>query len=360
VATRVFGRFVPAPGLAAAIREAAGRNAFAPGNGSALDDGARLAATALANRTGPRRVVLLTDELVRTTLAPGIALQALAALDPAIVVHVVVPEIDASEAKLLRDDDAPLAPLATKHHGIFARVSMNAGERELAKTVLELVRPIRIDHLHHDLKDRLVLEKSVKEGEGLRLFEAVTRKKAPTRLAISGQLWSDPITLSVSEDTTFSRATAGFVFGADMHQELSEMEMMVVALGGRAVSPVTSYLAIEPGVRPSKIGLEGGGPGWGTIGTGRYGTIGHGTRGSARRRPDLTSMIDTSACVKTHAPVVGWSVKLEVETTRDEIVDVKVRNGFGAMADCLVETAWRVRLDPRFDQERDTFVVDLL
>ena len=32
--------------------------------------------------------------------------------------------------------------------------------------------------------------------------------------------------------------------------------MMVLARHGRAVSPVTSYLAIEPGVRPSTEGIE--------------------------------------------------------------------------------------------------------
>ncbi len=34
--------------------------------------------------------------------------------------------------------------------------------------------------------------------------------------------------------------------------------MMVLARHGRAVSPVTSYLAIEPGVRPSTEGLNEG------------------------------------------------------------------------------------------------------
>lgn len=358
-ASRVFGRFVPASSLAAAIREADARKAFAPGNGSALDEGARAAAVALANRVGPRRVVLLTDELVRTTLAPATALAALSSLDPAIAVHVVVPEVDAGEAKLSRDDEAELAPLATKHHGIFARLAVSS-ERELVKPVLELVRPIRIDHLGHDDKE-LALAESMREGEGVRLFEQMSRRNAPVRLTIRGQLWSDPITLDVPENTTFSRATAGFVFGANLHDELSEVEMMVVALMGRVVSPVTSYLAIEPGVRPSTIGLADGGSGWGTIGSGRYGTIGRGSgSGSVRlQQPDLSTMIATAACVKKHAPLAGWSVKLEVETTRDEIVDVRVRNGFGAMADCLVEATWGVRLDARFVRERDTLVVDL-
>src|SRR6187397_1969489 len=51
-------------------------------------------------------------------------------------------------------------------------------------------------------------------------------------------------------------------------------EMMTLAMYGGAVSPVTSYLAIEPGVRPSTEGLTegegGGGRGFG-IGLGRAG-----------------------------------------------------------------------------------------
>lgn len=359
-ASRVFGRFVPASTLAVALRDASKRGAFAPGNGSALDEGARLAGAALAKRTGPRRIVLLTDELIRSTLAPDAALQALATLDPAIVVHVVTPSLDAGETALSRDDDAPLAPLATRHHGVFARLAIEGGAPELARAVLELVRPIRIDHLAHGLHG-LALADSLREGEGVRLFEAMARDDAPTSVELTGQLWSDPVRLPIAEDTTFSRATASFVFGEGLHEQLTEMEMMVVALLGRAVSPVTSYLAIEPGVRPSRIGLDRGGVGWGTIGSGSYGTLGGGSSGVAgRRRPDLSTMIDTSACLNTHAPSPGWSVKLEIETTHDEIVDVRVRNGFGAMADCLVEAAWRVRLDQRFFVEREVFVVDLM
>jgi hypothetical protein len=124
---------------------------------------------------------------------------------------------------------------------------------------------------------------------------------------------------------------------------------------------VTSYLAIEPGVRPSKIGLpHGGGTGWGTIGTGRYGTLGVGgvSRGG-RPQPDLQSLIDTKACIKTHRPATGWGVKLWIETTHDEIVDVQLQNGSGPLAACLVEAAWAVRLDHRFDMQREVFHVDL-
>jgi len=54
--------------------------------------------------------------------------------------------------------------------------------------------------------------------------------------------------------------------------------MMPLALYGGAVSPVTSYLAIEPGVHPSTEGLdemEG-------VGFGGLGLIGHGAGGGGK------------------------------------------------------------------------------
>ena len=83
-ATRVFGAFVPASAALAALADP---RAFALGNGSAIDEGARLAAAALADRAGPRRVVITTDELFRDALSPERALAAFAQLAPDTVVH---------------------------------------------------------------------------------------------------------------------------------------------------------------------------------------------------------------------------------------------------------------------------------
>src|SRR5687768_8452233 len=116
--------------------------------------------------------------------------------------------------------------------------------------------------------------------------------------------------------------------------------MMTVALLGRAVSPVTSYVAAEPGTRPSTIGI----PSRGVIGhgSGAGGGYGYGGgRGRLAPRPDLRHLVDTTACERTVRPAAGWRVALDVETTRDEIVDV-IAAARDAMTACLVETAWAV------------------
>jgi hypothetical protein len=135
--------------------------------------------------------------------------------------------------------------------------------------------------------------------------------------------------------------------------------MMTVAVLGGAVSPVTSYVAAEPGTRPSTIGLPDLGR-FGTIGHGSGGGVGYGSGGGALgRRPDLGALIDTAACERTVKPADGWRVTLEVETTKDEIVDV-IPGASDAMTACLVEAAWNVRLDPAtFQDSRERFHVVL-
>lgn len=353
-ATRRFGTFVPARVALAALADA---RAFELGNGSAIDEGARLAAAALADRTGPRRVVITTDELFRDALSPERALAAFAALSPDTVVHVVVPTVDGDDRVTMAPaDDERFDGLATHHHGIHVALrGVPAAGKALAPVVLELVRPTKIDHLTVTgvTSDAGVLH----EGDGLRLFEGVT--SAPEQVSIAGTLWSDPIRLQVAPLAAFSRQTAAFVFGADEYHELSSDEMMAVAVMGRAVSPVTSYVAAEPGTRPSTIGLWEPG-GFGTIGAGRGGAIGYGSgSGALGSRPDLGALIDTAACEARVSPAPGWTVVLDVETTKDEIVDVIAGAG-DAMTACIVEAAWRVRLDPAvFEQQREQFHIAL-
>lgn len=357
-ATRLFGELVPTP---QALERLAGRvkaNAFALGNGSALDAAARLAASVLADRKGPRRIVIMSDELVRSSLTAEGALASLTSLSKDTVVHVVIPELDNDDRPHLdRKNDGDLAALATQHHGI--QVSFGGfparTEKPLGPLALELVRPTRIEQLA--VKGFELETTSLREGEGLRMFRLA--QTAPSRVVVTGKLWSDPVRREVLATEPFSRAAAAFVFGEDKHEELSPREQMSVALYARAVSPVTSYVAAEPGTRPSTDGFDDGNLYGGLLGNDAGEMAGGISLGSPRQKRDLATLIDTRPCLAKFPQRVGWRVTLAVETTREEIVDVSTEVK-GAFAACLVEAAWSVRLDAKeFDLLREQFVVAL-
>jgi hypothetical protein len=127
---------------------------------------------------------------------------------------------------------------------------------------------------------------------------------------------------------------------------------------------VTSYLAIEPGVRPSTdgfvanglglsgIGEGGGGQGFGS-GLGRLGSIHR-----ARMSPQEFLDSHARAAWKTCGGGAG-EADIELETTSDEIVDVTgvtVRpSPAAALQRCLVEEAWGWRLPSIFEAERATW-----
>lgn len=345
-AARVFGSFTPAARLDAALA----RHPIALGNGSAIDEGEKLAASLLAARTGPRRLVITSDELLRSSLKDPAA--GLAALPADAVVHVVHPILDHDDQlSLVREDKDALAPLATHHHGIFSELRGLPAPSisKLAPTVLELVRPTRIDQLA--VAGVTVEQTELHEGTSLRIMVDV--KAAPERVVLTGKLWSDPVRREVDVGATFSRQTAAFVFGEGGFDSLSKEEMMKVALMGRAVSPVTSYVAFEPGTRPSTIGLPLEGRGGFGMGQSGFGS-GGGGMGGRRLPPDLQGMVDADACVKTVKPAAGWHATLDVETTKDEIVDVE--GASDPMTTCLAEAVWKLRLDAAiYDLDRESF-----
>ena len=92
------------------------------------------------------------------------------------------------------------------------------------------------------------------EGQGIASLQ-IARDVAPW-LEITGELWARPMRVRLAPDAAVSRLWSALVFGSDVMDELSEQEMMVLARHGGAVSPVTSYLAVEPGVRPSTEGIS--------------------------------------------------------------------------------------------------------
>ncbi len=184
-------------------------------------------------------------------------------------------------------------------------------------------------------------------------------------ICISGELWSRAVSLQFSPSESEGRLWSGLVFGSSALSELSQAEMMLLATKGGAVSPVTSYLAVEPGVRPSTEGLElvesgvgdgsmGVGEGGGGIGS--LGTVGHG--GGSPFDPDAA----LSAVVAEAMRACGaraTRAEVHIETTVDEIVDISAATLTPAkpkVAHCVTEKVWDARLPDGFDTDHESYV----
>jgi subtilisin-like proprotein convertase family protein len=364
-AKRMVGRFAQATAFTARVKTARKAGKLAPGNGSALDRGLALAAKLLRERRGTLRMVMFSDNLLRPSWKNRRALKELARAPRSTIAHVVLPDFSysASEATEKRLDTHRLSPLAAKHGGVLLRMEGpdKPDHKTLVPVVLGLVRPIRIDNVRVRGLPRshgLSVPTTLNEGVGLREMAQV--KFASRKVTLVGKIWATTYRKTLRVNRRFTRSTAAFVFSQDLHRNLTKAEMMRVAKLGRVVSPVTSYLAIEPGVRPSTAGIDrrgrGGGAGMGGRGYG-VGRIVKRTRVT----PDLKALMKphVKRCVALHKPTPGWNVSLRVETTLDEVVDVILRKKPTALGRCLVEGAWTIRLTRHYDLRHETFQISL-
>jgi hypothetical protein len=240
--------------------------------------------------------------------------------------------------------------------GLVWSGTAGAGElhgARMAQVYEEWARPVRIHALGLKVKGipdgTLDVPPSLAEGEGFEDLRLGASDVA--EVAISGELWATPIHKELRPDDGEARVWSALAFGApEILGALDEKEMMVLAQRGHAVSPVTSLLAIEPGVRPSTEGLDelgtiGHGGGFG-IGQG-FGSA-HGTCPPGGQEAFLRDAIrrGLDACGGS-----GRAATVELEATRDEIVDVPrvvVHGAVDATIErCLSDAAWEIDL-PRW------------
>jgi hypothetical protein len=324
-------------------------------NGSQVDEALARAGALFQGlpRRVPRRVVVFTDALTRGDLDPA-AIKALTAKTGALV-HVSVLR-DGGPA-LERDDAHPWAVAVRPTGGLIWQSGGTdaASLRDRMRVVYEeLARPLRIDHLTVTLpgltSERFDYPAHLAEGSGFADQRLVERQVGWLRA--EGQIWTQPVSATLVPDEAGDRLAAALVFGTDVRDQLSEPEMMTLAKLGHAVSPVTSLLAIEPGVRPSTEGLGedeiGEVFGVGGLGLSGFGEV---ARGRASAPPDFAALLG-----KLLAP--GWAAcggagkraRLRVETTRDEVVDVSHVSAPGdpSLGRCLAEAAWNVDLPQDF------------
>ncbi|MCA9719340.1 MAG: VWA domain-containing protein, partial [Myxococcales bacterium] len=353
-ATRLAGRFLSPDELGVALTVAENEGRLALGNGSALEEGLRLAGDALRGRGGPTRVVLFSDALVRTRFTNELAFAALTRAPRGTVAHIVIPERE-SWSELKRADGHPLAAIPRRTGGVLFELDVSETPKELTPAVLGLVRPISVDNLELTgfAAGADVPEPPEVLGEGDAYEFMSSLASAPRSLTLRGELWSTPIQRALTTRRDYERATAAFVFSEDEYEDLAPEEMLRLAMFGRAVSPVTSYLAVEPGVRPSTVGLE---EAIGLIGRGGGGGGGRGYGGSGAliRRVPLEQLLSAgvAACERARSPARGWSIEMSLETTYDEVVDVEATGASEAMRACVVEAAWALELSG-YRQERE-------
>lgn len=319
----------------------------------ALQTASRFALRAPAH--APRRIVLLTDALTRSSLTPEQLAQVTASSTA--LVHIGVTSGYGYE---LEPDDAHLWSKAARTTGGLvwqARLSpAPEDEAQMAHTFEEWARPKRLFHvsLAADGSSANDLDVPEKLAEGSSVtFDDLTL--APVGwVKIQGELWTQPVAQTFEPSPVHARRVAAHVFGSQLHEQLSEPEMMKLALLGGAVSPVTSYLAIEPGVRPSTEGLdwlvgigEGGG-GWGEgIALEGVGTL-------ARLAFDHQKYLETELGKRWQAcGGAPHTAELVLESTLHEIVDVSL----GALPEqtaplraCIEQATWDLLLPTRFEE----------
>jgi hypothetical protein len=340
---------------------------LAPANGSDLDRGLAAAGAALADVAGTRRVVVFTDELVPARVA---------ALDPArladllpagTIVHVVALTPDGAgtaAAAGVRDDDGLFASLAIATTGLAARAAAGV-DPEL--DALALVRPIAIDHLRviapaFDLRDTSAdlgasCEPDLDSGTPvtLREGEACTWwSKGPATadaIAFEGRVWNrvwrrvvplgDPASLEVARD--------GW---AVLHGEREPTLRAALEVAARAVNRRWSLLATWGGAG----GYDDQAPGGASVSacscgepSGDMSMDGMAGRARVRGRPVRDQVAAAIAPCRAAAP--GTAIRIELDTTRHEIVAVVVDDAPPALAACAEAAVWA--LDLFIPEERD-------
>ena len=316
---------------------------------AALLEADRLLAARPAGR--PKRIVLFTDTLTHSKMTAERLRAALPSSGA--LLHIGV--FSGQGASLVRFDEHAWQSVARASGGLVwhAAVDSEADAYEDLRTAYEeWVRPLRIDRLSVDTHTPIELELPEALAEGEAVSELALDQAGIASVTLSGELWAEPVQRTVAVSTAATQLWSALVFGSPLLDDLTEDEMMPLALYGGAVSPVTSYLAIEPGVRPSTEGLEytsGFGAGFG----GLAGKVRMGGTKVARPPFDHQAWLAGKLTEAWRTCGGRGSASVGFETTLAEVVFVDEARGLSyrdLVADrCLEQAVWDLDLPERFE-----------
>jgi hypothetical protein len=322
---------------------------------------------AKAPSSAAKRILLLTDTRTRAEVTTEMLKSKLAKSGALLHVGVVSGSDDSA---VVREDDHTWNAVTRPSGGLVWNASIDtneSNEKQDATVFEEWARPKRIHHLSirpRGLdKEQLGFPDTLDEGEGIEDLRLPAT--SVDSVEVTGELWATPIKKVYTRDDAEGQRWAGLFFGTHLYNDITEKEMMPLAMLGKVVSPVTSYLAIEPGVRPSTEGLaedEGWGIGFGS-GFGRAGGRGVGI-GIIKYPDDKEAFLRKElekGLIKCGGQ--GRKAKASLETTVAEIVAVKAtiegEAAGSALTTCFEESAWNVYLRNDFRTNYEVFNVSL-
>ena len=311
-----------------------------------------------ASPASAKRMIVISDQMARDALDPTkLSTQSGA------IVHMVNVTDGGSYLQRIDEKTPQWSALPRKTGGLLWSASIGgAADVSLYE---ELARPMRIDHFAATGgSPGLTVPEMLVEGDGIETFEL--SDKNIDKLVLTGEMWSKPWTSTFAPTPVENKRWSAFVFGSNLLTDLTEDEMMPLAMRGRVVSPVTSFLAIEPGVRPSTEGLEddatGGVVGWGEGGGGGFGN-GSGSA-SGRHGVDRQAWLGKRLRAAGKRCGATGNIQMTVEATESEIVDIRRvvlgSGGDAKMQNCIAEDMWTVILVNAFvGHHTDALDVDL-
>ena len=313
-----------------------------------------------------RRVLLFTDAETRSALTKARLGATLG--DSRALLHTVIDIGMSTGPSLQRDDNHDWASWVQRTGGLVwgGAVDTNASNQANAAVYEELARPLRLDHVALSSalgeQSKLAWPRTLDEGQGFRYTSADSTKLSYVR--VEAQLWAKKVRFSLAPQADTTKRWAALIFGSDSLHDLSEREMMPIAMFGGAVSPVTSYLAIEPGVRPSTAGID-----WGASGGGQGFGSGTGRLRMGATRAGGTPPPDPQAWLEKHLGK-AWkacggkpkTAQVKFETTQHEIVDLlKVRapSDDPVLRRCLDRAVWDLELPSHINWHQSVWTVGL-
>ena len=329
-------------------------------NGSRADLALKAATELFVRSKLPRertRLFILSDARVAEKIG-SVDIESMIRQLPATV---QLAQVSQSSCQVKHAPDMPWIEAVESTSGTAWSVSTLEGGRACQADVEELARPKRLFVKAITLEGAIThveRPETLDEGQAF-VHEAIVNGSARL-LGFEAKLWGKLVSSQFRPDATMSRIRAALATTNEAF-DLTDPELQRLAQHGGAVTRLTSYLAIEPGVRPSREGFGGG------VGSGQGFGSGLGQLGASHTTVSHEKLFNRQAYIeqavdeaRKYCGVRFLRATVELETNFTELLDVvraEVPDAPPSASGCLIERLWELALPAQFNQQHATFAV---